>query len=52
MSIKDHVILSLMACFNLYSPHVRFMGLDKPSNTVTTLSNRPSLLQGGLLEGE
>jgi hypothetical protein len=29
-----------------------FIGLDKPSSPVTTLSNHPSLLQGGLLEGE
>jgi hypothetical protein len=29
-----------------------FMGLDKPSSPVTTLSKRPSLLQGGSLEGE
>jgi hypothetical protein len=28
------------------------MGLDKSSSLVTTLSNRPSLLRGGLLEGE
>jgi hypothetical protein len=28
------------------------MGPNKPSNLVTTLSNRPSLLQGGLVEGE
>jgi hypothetical protein len=29
-----------------------FMGPDKPSSLRTTLSNRPSLLRGGLLEGE
>jgi hypothetical protein len=29
-----------------------FMGPDKPSSLGTTLSNRPSLLRGGLLEGE
>jgi hypothetical protein len=29
-----------------------FMGPGKPSSLVTTLLNRPSLLQGGLLEGE
>jgi hypothetical protein len=29
-----------------------FTGSDKPSSLVTTLSNRPSLLRGGLLEGE
>jgi hypothetical protein len=29
-----------------------FMGPDKPSSPVTTLSNRTSLLRGGLLEGE
>jgi hypothetical protein len=29
-----------------------FMGADKPSSPVTTLSNHPSLLSGGLLEGE
>jgi hypothetical protein len=28
------------------------MGADKPSSPITTLSNRPSLLRGGLLEGE
>jgi hypothetical protein len=28
------------------------MGLSKPSSPITTLSNRPSLLRGGLLEGE
>jgi hypothetical protein len=29
-----------------------FMRPDKPSSQVTTLLNRPSLLQGGLVEGE
>jgi hypothetical protein len=29
-----------------------FMGADKPSSPVTTSSNRASLLQCGLLEGE
>jgi hypothetical protein len=29
-----------------------FMGSGKPSSPVTILSNRPSLLQCGLLEGE
>jgi hypothetical protein len=29
-----------------------FMGPDKPSSLETTLSNRPSLLQGGLVEEE
>jgi hypothetical protein len=29
-----------------------FMGPSKPSSLVTTLSNRTSLLQDGLLEGE
>jgi hypothetical protein len=29
-----------------------FMGPSKPSSPVTTLSNHPSLLKGGLLEGE
>jgi hypothetical protein len=29
-----------------------FIGLDKPSRSITTSSNRTSLLRGGLLEGE
>jgi hypothetical protein len=52
VSIKDCTILAPMASFDLYWPHVRFMGPDKPSSPVTTLSNRTSLLGGGLLEEE
>jgi hypothetical protein len=50
--IKDRVILISMVSFDLYRPHVGFMGTSKPSSPVTTLSNRPSLLRGDLLEGE
>jgi hypothetical protein len=52
MSIKDRIILASMASFDLYCLHVGFMDLGKPSSLVTNLSNRTSLLQGGLLEGE
>jgi hypothetical protein len=52
MSIKDHVVLALMAILDLYWPRVGFMGPGKPSSPVTILSNRPSLLWGDLLEGE
>jgi hypothetical protein len=52
VSIKLRIILALMARFDLYWPHVKFMSPGKPSRPVTTLSNRTSLLQGGLLEGE
>jgi hypothetical protein len=52
MSIKDCIILALMASFDLYWPHDGFVGHGKPSSLVTTLSNRPSLLWCGLLEGE
>jgi hypothetical protein len=50
VSIKDRVILALMTSFDLYEPHVRFYRADKLSSHITTLLNRPSLLQGGLLE--
>jgi hypothetical protein len=51
--IKEHVILAPMVpSFNLYWPHVGYMGPGKPNSTATTLSSRPSLLWGGLLEGE
>jgi hypothetical protein len=52
VSIKYRVVLAPMARFDLYWPHVGFMGTGKPSSPVTTLSNRTSLLHGGLLEGE
>jgi hypothetical protein len=42
----------LWTSFDLYWPHVGFMGPGEPSSPVTTLLNRPSLLRGGLLEGE
>jgi hypothetical protein len=38
--------------FDLYWPHVRFMGPSKPSSPVITLWNHPSLLRGGLLDGK
>jgi hypothetical protein len=41
-----------MASFDLYWLYVWFMGPGKLNSLVTTLSNCPSLLQGGLLEGE
>jgi hypothetical protein len=50
--IKDCVVLAPMANFDFYWPHVGFMGHDKPSIPVATLSSRTSLLRGGLLEGE
>jgi hypothetical protein len=52
MLLKDHIVLASMVSFDLYWPHVRFVSPDKPSSPVTTLLNRPSLLWGGLLEGE
>jgi hypothetical protein len=52
MSIKDHVILAPMASLDLYWSHVMFMGPGKPCSPVTTLLNCPSLLRGGLLEGD
>jgi hypothetical protein len=37
----------------IYTDHLSgFMGCGRPSSLVTTLSNRTSLLWGGLLEGE
>jgi hypothetical protein len=50
--IKDCVVLAPMANFDFYWRHVGFMGHDKPSIPVATLSSRTSLLRGGLLEGE
>jgi hypothetical protein len=52
VSIKDRVVLAPIASFDLYRSHVGFMGLGKPSSSVTTLLNCLSLLRGGLLEGE
>jgi hypothetical protein len=52
VSINDRVVLAQWISFDLYRLHVRFMGSGKPSSPVTTLSNRTSLLQGVLLEGE
>jgi hypothetical protein len=52
MSIKDRVVWSRWASFEFYWPLVWFYGPSKPSILVTTLSNRPSLIRGGLAEGE
>jgi hypothetical protein len=49
---KDHIILASMESFDLYCQYVGFMEPGKPSSLVTIFTNRPSLLQGGLLEGE
>jgi hypothetical protein len=40
------------ASFDLYWLHVGFLGPDKPSSLLTALSNCPSLLRHGLVEGE
>jgi hypothetical protein len=52
VSIKDHFILAtvgkLWFCTDCM---LGFMGSGKPSSLVITLSNRTSLLRGGLMEG-
>jgi hypothetical protein len=50
--LRTASFLAPMASFDLYWPHIGFYGARKPSSPVTTLSNRTSLLRGGLLEGE
>jgi hypothetical protein len=53
VSIKDHIILTLVSKFRIVLTACRaFLGPDKPSSLVTTLSNLTSLYQGGFMEGE
>jgi hypothetical protein len=43
--VKDHAVLALMASLKFYTDRMLgFMGPDKPSSFVTTLSNCTSLL--------
>jgi hypothetical protein len=53
MLIKDHAVLAPVNKFRIVQTACRaFMGPDKPSSLVTTLSNRNSLIQGDFVEGE
>jgi hypothetical protein len=53
VSIKDHAILTPVSKFRIVLTTCRaFMGSNKLSSLVTTLSNCTSLLYGGLMEGE
>jgi hypothetical protein len=53
VSIKDHAVLGPVSKFRIVLTAYRcFMGPDKLTNLVTTLSNHTSLLQGGFMEGE
>jgi hypothetical protein len=55
MLVKDHAVSALMASLKFYTDRMLgFMGPDKPSSFVTTLSNCTSLLHVVLLllEGE
>jgi hypothetical protein len=53
VSIKDCAVLASVSKFRIVLTARRaFMGSDKLSSLVTTLSNHTSLLQGVFMEGE
>jgi hypothetical protein len=52
MSIKDRVIDPGEQALSCTDHMLGFMGHGKPSSLETILLNHPSLLRGGLVEGE